>query len=112
MNKELQPRRGDIFFAEISNDKYRGKRPVVIISNNRGNSFGETVVAVIIATGKKPLPTHVYLGNGVGLREKSVATCEDIVTISKGSLRNYVGTIINTPIERELNRALKISLSL
>lgn len=115
-NKPIQPRRGDIFFADLreqGNDAKRGCRPVIVIQNNKGNvNSGSVIVATITSAKKKPLPTHVYLNQKHGLKKPSTASLEDILTIDKKCLTNYLGTVINTEAEKKLDEALKISLGL
>lgn len=115
-SKPLQPRRGDIFYADLrseGNGGKRGCRPVVIIQNDKGNVNGNSViVAIVTSAKKKPLPTHVFLGRQHGLRKPSIATLEDILTIDKHCLSDYLGTVINTEAEKYLDRAIRISLGL
>ena len=116
MAKRMQPRRGDIFMADLVRDplyKKRGMRPVLIIQNNKGNANSCSVIAVpITSRRKKALPTHVALDRRHGIKRPSVALCEDIMTIEKRCLLDYIGTIVNTDTESEVNDALKISIAL
>ncbi len=112
----MQPRRGDIFYADLRNEGNGGKRgcrPVVIIQNDKGNVNGNSViVAVVTSAKKKPLPTHVFLGRQHGLKKPSIATLEDILTIDKRCLSDYLGTVVNTEADKYLDRAIRISLGL
>lgn len=115
-NRRLQPRRGDIFYADLSgqgNNSQRGCRPVIILQNNKGNiNSGSVIVATITSVKKRPLPTHVPLYQRHGLKKPSTAVLEDILTIDKQCLSNYLGTVINTEAERQLDEAIRISLGL
>lgn len=112
----LQPRRGDIFFADLSeagNSSKRGHRPVIVIQNNVGNAnSGSVIVAAITSSPKRPMPTHVALDERHGLRRPSTAVLEDIITIDKKYLSNFLGTVINTEAERQLDKAIRVSLGL
>lgn len=116
MAKRIQPRRGDIFMADLVRDplyRKRGMRPVLIIQNNKGNANSCSVIAVpITSRRKKSLPTHVILDRRCGVKRESIALCEDIMTIEKRCLLDYIGTIINTAAEAEVNEALRISIAL
>ena len=116
MPKNFQPRRGDIFMADLSRDpltRRSGVRPVVIVQNDRGNANSESVIAVIITSSrKKNLPTHVPLFPCHGVKRPSTALCEHIITIDKGCLLNYLGTIVNTDAEYRINAALMVSIGL
>lgn len=115
-NNRFQPRRGDIFYADLrdaGNGAKRGVRPVVVIQNNAGNANGGTViVATITSVKKKSLPTHVRLNERHGLKRPSTAILEDILTIDKSRLLNHMGTVVNTEAEKQLNKAIEISLGL
>jgi mRNA interferase MazF len=91
--------RGQIFWAELKNtvgSQQRGKRPVVIYSNNSNNKHSETVHVVPLTTSpsKKKLPTHVEIV-GFGLYEGEVNTslAECTTQIDKRYLREYIGTL-------------------
>lgn len=116
MRYGIQPRRGDLFFADLSdagNGAKRGKRPVIVIQNNVGNANGSSVIAAVITSAtKRTLPTHVALDKRHGLRKPSTATLEDIVTIDKRCLLDYLGTVVNTEAEKQLDKAIKVSLGL
>lgn len=114
--KQLQPRRGDIFFADLTdagNGAKRGRRPVIIIQDDKGNANSTSVIAAVITSAdKKPMPTHVSLGTVHGLKRPSTATLEDILTLNKSKLLDYMGTVKNTDEEHRLNDAIAISLGL
>ena len=116
MSKQMQPRRGDIFMADLARDplsRKSGIRPVIVIQNDLGNSNSRSVIVVVVTSRKKKgLPTHVQLYPRHGLRRPSTALCEHILTIDKTCLMNYMGTIVNTEAERMLDEALKVSLGL
>ena len=66
-----------------------GRRPVLIVQNDRGNRYSPTVIAVpLTGSERKPaLPTHVYLPAGTaGLRKPSVVLCEQVRTLEKSRL--------------------------
>lgn len=115
-SNNLQPRRGDIFFADLrdaGNGSKRGYRPVIILQNNLGNANGGSVIVATITSAKKrPLPTHVALGVRHGLKKPSTAVLEDILTIDKSNLSNYLGTVVNTEAEAQLDKAICVSLGL
>lgn len=112
----FQPRRGDVFMADLSKsnlDAKCGRRPVVIIQNDKGNAYSTSVIAALVTSQKKKrLPTHVPLGRECGLRRGSTVLCEHIVTLEKKWLLSYMGTVVNTPAAGELEKAIKVSLSL
>ena len=103
--------RGDIVFVEKS--KYIGKecggdRPAVIVSNNSGNHFSDCVEIVYLTTAKKKeLPTHV----NVMCRVHATALCEQIYTVSKERITQFIRTCTEEEMQR-IDKALKVSLGL
>lgn len=84
----------------------------VIISNNIGNRNSSTVIVAAI-TSRRPdkadLPTHVYVGTEAGLVNPSIILLEQIRTISKDRLDDYVGKLSRGQLGA-LWRALAISI--
>lgn len=95
--EEKEIRRGDIFYADLNpvvGSEQGGFRPVLVIQNNTGNEHSPTViVAAVTSKPKTKLPTHVSLKNRKGLERDSVVLLEQIRTLDKKRLENYVGRI-------------------
>lgn len=95
--REKKIRRGDIYHADLNpvfGCEQGGYRPVLIIQNNRGNQYSPTViVAAITSRPKHKLPIHVALKEIDGLEKDSVALLEQIRTLDKNRLGDYVGTL-------------------
>ena len=89
--------RGDIYFADLSpviGSEQGGIRPVLIIQNNIGNKHSPTVIVAAITTKtveKADLPTHCYIGAVNGLEKPSVVLLEQLRTIDKARLKEYIG---------------------
>lgn len=108
--------RGDIYYAKLSpiqGSEQDGLRPVLIIQNNKGNKHCSTVIAApITSKGKKYyLPTHVVLPDRVDLPRRSMALLEQIRTLDKQRLREYVGHLTEYEME-EIDRGIRTSLAL
>jgi mRNA interferase MazF len=80
-------------------------RPVLI--NSR---FSTVICAPIFSTGQD-LSTQVAVGPEEGLKHTSWIMCDNLVSLRKSDLTQFVGTISPSKIE-ELNRALKSALDL
>lgn len=109
-------RRGDIFHADLNpvfGSEQGGYRPVLIIQNNTGNRFSPTViVAAITSQPKQNLPTHVMIPAEIkGLEKDSVVLLEQIRTIDKERLDNYVGTL-DHEFMKKINKALNSSMAI
>lgn len=86
-----------------------GYRPVLVIQNNRGNKYSPTViVAAITSRLKTKLPTHVLLRNIKGLDKNSVVLLEQVRTIDKKRLDNYIGTLTKEQMQK-IDKALRTS---
>lgn len=83
--------RGDIWFVRgaksVTGSEPAGDRPAVIVSNDTGNKYSPNVEVVFLTSReKKPLPTHVPVLGKV----PSTAMCENVQTISKERLEDFI----------------------
>lgn len=109
-------KKGDIFLANLSpviGSEQGGVRPVIVIQNNVGNYFSDTIIVAIITskTYKHYLPTHMLISKEYGLLKDSIIMTEQLRTIDKCRLSKYVGSLIQSDIKK-LNSILKISLEI
>lgn len=107
-------KRGDVYWVEnewSTGSEQRGTRPAIIVSNDYGNKFGSVVEIVYLTTAKKrDLPTHVELYID-SLRRSSTALCEQICSISKDKIKDFIGTVGDRDMLR-INKAMLISLGI
>lgn len=92
-----QVKRGEIYFADLSpvvGSEQTGIRPVLVLQNDTGNSHSPTtIVAAFTSRKTKPkMPTHVRISTD-GLRCESTVLLEQIRTIDKSRLGEYVGRL-------------------
>lgn len=112
-----QIRRGDIYYADLNpvmGSEQGGVRPVLILQNNTGNRYSPTVIVAAITSriGKPRLPMHVPVGGAVnGLYKDSIVLMEQVRTIDRVRLREYVGAL-ELPDMEAVDRALEISFGL
>lgn len=110
-------KRGDIFYADLNpvvGSEQGGSRPVLIISNDIGNRHSPTVIVAAITSRihtKAKLPTHTAVGNFKGLDKDSIILLEQIRTIDKQRLREYLGTLDRRFLD-SADKALAISIGL
>lgn len=102
--------RGDIWFVRggksIVDPALYGNRPAIIVSNNKGNKHSPNVEVVFLTTkDKKYLPTHAR----VLCKTPSIALCENVQTVSKDRLMNYMRTCSEKEMT-QINKALLCSL--
>ena len=105
-------RRGDIYHADLDpvfGSEQGGYRPVLVIQNNIGNKYSPTViVAAITSKEKMKLPTHIAVPEMEGLEKDSVVLLEQLRTLDKRRLENYVCTLDRTEMEK-INKAIRRS---
>ena len=102
-------RRGDIVLIDnpIRPDSYLqgGRRPWVIVQNDKGNFYSPTTIAVPLSTKiKKKLPTHAFI-DYCGIDHPSIACCEQVRTFDVSSHWQYIGTLPPDQMRR-IDRAL------
>ena len=107
-------KRGELYYAQLPvniGSEQSGKRPVVIIQNNKGNEYSPTtIVALITSRFKKYIPTHVPISNRA-LPYDSIIMTEQVRTIDKSRLGKIIGRISNEEMNC-LDEALKVSMHL
>lgn len=89
-------KRGDIFLADLNpviGSEQGGIRPVVIIQNNAGNQYSDTVIVASISSKSKNMPTHVKVKTSL-LFYESYIYMEQIRTIDKKDYLN-ISVILN-----------------
>ena len=106
--------RGDIFWVnhpqEGVGSEMKKVRPAVVVSNEKNNLFSPNIEICYMTTAekKKRLTTHVEI---MLISTRNTILCENVYTISKDRLGNYIATL--DPDEQALvDRALLISLGL
>ncbi len=114
MNKSIN--RGDLYYADLNpvvGSEQGGVRPVLIIQNDIGNKHSPTVIIAAITSKamKVTLPTHCNLSENAGLDRDSVALLEQIRTIDKRRLKDYVGALGQEDM-LAVNKALAVSVGL
>ncbi len=110
--KEIK--RGDIYYANFGNcigSEHTGRKLCLIIQNDIGNFYSPTTIIAMISSKikKNKIPTHVNLGKNFGLVKESICLCEQIRTIDKVRLGEYIGSCSSEMMDK-INKAIKISL--
>ncbi len=116
MEKFEAIKRGSIFYLDLEigiGSEQNGLRPVMIVQNDKGNTYSPTVIVVPITSKPKKyyLPTHVFIGRQFGLPEDSMLLTEHIRTVDRKRLLGFIG-IANADFMQKVDKALAISLGL
>lgn len=116
INREIT--RGDLIlvnFPDVGGSVQAGVRPAIVVQNNIGNKYSPCLIVAPltsnISKNKTYFPTHVLLHKTSGVAKTSIVLCEQLSTISKAKIVNYLGHL--TPNEmRRIDQAICISLAL
>ncbi len=109
--------RGDLYYANldpVTGSEQGGNRPVLIVQNDVGNRYSPTVIVLPVTSKvtKAHLPTHVVLPAPLcGLPVDSVVLAEQIRTLDKRRLREWIGRLPGNLLH-QVDEALRMSLYL
>ncbi len=118
------PRRYEIWFADLG-DHYgtsvqSGNRPVLVISNDVGNQYSQTLTVIPLTTKLKrmDMPTHIILTEDdccmfrPQTLQDSVLLAEQITTIAKSALCSRLCRVTSKERKREIEQAVATQLDM
>ena len=118
------PRRYEIWFADLG-DHYgtsvqSGNRPVLVISNDVGNQYSQTLTVIPLTTKLKrmDMPTHIVLTEEdccmfrPQTLQDSVLLAEQITTIAKSALCSRLCRVTSREKKQEIVRAVAAQLDM
>lgn len=101
--------RGNVYIVDLGDNKgsvQSGVRPCVVIGNNMNNVHSSTTQIIPFTTSdKQSLPVHVNLNKAQYpfLNQDSVAIVEQITTVDKGQIRQFIGSLT----EKDINKIIE-----
>ena len=110
-------KRGDIFLVNLEpviGSEQGGIRPALIIQNDVGNIYSPTTIVASITSyykSKHKLPTHIMINKRGRLRNDSIVLLEQIRTIDKTRLIEYIGTLTFVEMN-QIDKGLEISVAI
>ena len=111
-------RRGELYWLDWSpgrGSEQAGRRPALIVGSDAANANDRYPLTIVVAvsTTQRNILTHVVLepDDDNGLRARSSAKCEQLLTVSKDRLLEKIGRVSDTDLER-VSVALKRALTL
>jgi len=112
-----KPKRGEIYgvnFSPARGTEQAGRRPALIVQNDRGNRFSPYTVVVAISSA--PLP-KVYLftvelaaGDG-NLPRAGHVNCAQLLTLDQSRLEEYIGEL-SPELMQKVDAALRYELDI
>lgn len=118
MGDTIEILKGQIYYCDLSpvvDCEQGGIRPVLIVQGNFGNKHSSTTVVCAITSqvNKAKFPMHIEINaeDIDGLKKDSIIMTEQIRTISKNRLRDYVGIVDDTTMMKVEN-AIQIGLGM
>ena len=118
------PRRYEIWFADLG-DHYgtsvqSGNRPVLVISNDVGNQYSQTLTVIPLTTKLKrmDMPTHIILTEEdccmfrPQTLQDSVLLAEQITTIAKSALCGRLCRVTSRERKQEIEQAVAAQLDM
>lgn len=105
-------RRGELYRVRKPGGDPKQSRVFVVVSRQVliDSSFSTVVCAPVFTRGDG-LATQVAVGVAEGLNYESWVMCDNLVSLPKADLTNYVGVLSATKLS-ELGRALRVALDL
>jgi mRNA interferase MazF len=105
--------RGDLYRVRKPGGRDPRKQRVFVVFSRQvllDSSYSTVICAPVYST-RSGLSTQVEIGPESGLKRDSAIHCDELVSISKNRLTDFVGTLSPARL-RELGRALAIALEL
>lgn len=105
-------KRGDLYRVYKPHGDPKSHRVFVVVSRQAlVESRFSTVICAPVFTSGEGLSTQVAVGPGEGLKHSSWIMCDNLISMRKADLTNYIGSLPRTRIA-ELNTALRMALDL
>jgi len=107
-------RRGNIHWVKldpIEGSEIGKTRPGIVISNDINNELADTVTILPVTSSVgKVYPFEVFISKGTGnLPDDSKAKANQIRTVDKKRIKNLIGTLPDSVLEK-IERAVKVHL--
>jgi mRNA interferase MazF len=103
--------RGDLYLVKYPGDRDPKKFRVYCVVSRQAviNSRHSSVICAPVYSSCHGLSTQVLIGIDQGIKHDSCIHCDELVSLPKSVLTNYIGSLSVTKI-KELNKALKAAL--
>lgn len=105
-------RRGDLYLVEKATRTDTKKQRVFVVVSRQPlvDSAYSTVVCAPVYSVSEGISTQVPVGIEEGLKHQSCIRCDELVSIKKSDLTNFIGHLSEQKLE-ELKEAIRIALA-
>ena len=106
-------KRGELYLVEHPTKIDPKKQRVVLVVSRQPliDSNYSTVICAPVYTNYSDVETQVVLGIQEGLKHQSYARCDDLISIPKSMLTNYIGCLSSAKLT-ELKKSLRFALAI
>ena len=106
-------KRGELYLIEKASKNDTKKQRVYVVVSRQAliDSLYSTVICAPVYTTTEGLKTQVAVGIVEGLKHQSWIRCDELVSIRRTDLTNYVGCLSSGKIS-ELKKALRVALAI
>ena len=106
-------KRGELYLIEhaTKNDTKKQRVYVIVSRQSLIESSYSTIICAPIYTTTEGIKTQVPVGIEEGLKHSSCIRCDELVSIPKSMLTNYIGSLSKSKL-KELKNALRIALDI
>ena|ERR1035438_7837326 len=111
MIRRYDLKRGDLYRVHKPSGDVKRQRVFVVVSRQMLVDSGfSTVICAPVFTVGQGLSTQLRVGLGEGLKHESWIMCDNLMSLRKRELTNFVGSLPQSRFA-ELDRALRIALA-
>ena len=106
-------KRGELYLVEHPTKTDPKKQRVLLVVSRQIliDSNYSTVICAPVYTSYSDVQTQITLGIEDGLKHQSYARCDELISIPKSMLTNYIGCLSKSKLS-ELKKALRIALAI
>src|ERR1700723_2149529 len=106
-------KRGELYLVRKAGSRDPRKRRVFVVVSRQAliDSAFSSVICAPVYSQHDGLSTQVRAGTAEGLKKESSIHCDDLVSLPKAALTNYIGSLKTDALER-LDMALALALGL
>jgi len=102
-------KRGEVWWVRFPAPA--GRRPAVLVSRDQAYRVRGAITVVPVTRTIRGIPVEVPLGPSDGIPRRSVANADEIATVPKALVENYLTTLTSSTIDK-IERAIKFALDL